>query len=118
MFINHSNHSSSSWDPLQYEEASQYGIVIDRPFPHISPTLSHEEVRLLVEEEGAWIRQQHPKMVMCQGEFTYTYLMVNYLKSHHIPVVAACSDRNVEEYLEGHLSKKLVTFKFIRFREY
>lgn len=60
------------------------------------------------------IRQFHPDAVLCQGEFCLVYQVVKRLKEEQIPVLAACSERLVNE--TG--GKKEVSFVFRRFREY
>ncbi len=56
---------------------------------------------------------------MCQGEFTFSYHVIDCLRKANIKVVAACSERIVSEVVETDgLARKVFTSKFIRFREY
>ncbi|MGQ9848195.1 MAG: hypothetical protein ACUVQP_11950, partial [Bacteroidales bacterium] len=52
--------------------------------------------------------------VHLMGEFTFVYNLVNLLKKKNIKVIVSTTDRIVEES-DG---KKIVTFQFVRFREY
>lgn len=114
MFINLSNHSSDNWDELQLREAERYGKIEDIPFPQISGLMSRGEIIQLAEEMVQMIVKKSPSAVMCQGEFTLTYNIVKGLKENGIKVLAACSERMVEE----NKNTKIVRFKFNQFREY
>lgn len=116
MFINHSNHPSAQWDDLQKASAESYGPIIDVPFPSIDPKSTKEEVQELVEQYGSNIIEQEPNIVMVQGEFTYTYNLVEYLKKHQVKVVAATSERIVNTLEDG--KTKQVVFNFVQFREF
>ena len=50
VFINLSNHPSNAWSKEQYEAASEYGEVVDIPFPQIEASSSEEDIENLVEE--------------------------------------------------------------------
>lgn len=116
MFINHSNHPSAQWDDLQRRTAESYGPIVDVPFPRVAPESTTAEVQQLVEQYGNSIVEKNPAVVMVQGEFTYTYKMVNFIKTHHIPVVAATSERIVRTLDAG--KTKEVEFNFVQFREF
>ena len=116
MFINHSNHPSAQWDEVQRREAERYGPIVDVLFPGINPNSTSDEVQKLVNLNGATILKQHPSVVMVQGEFTYTYNLVAFLKSHQIKVVAATSERIVKTLEDG--KTKQVEFSFVQFREF
>lgn len=116
MFINHSNHPSTQWDEAQKYIAENYGPIIDVPFPSIDPKSTKEEVQALVEQYGKDMLEKHPTVVMVQGEFTYTYKMVELLKKHGVKVVAATSERIVNTLDDG--KTKQVVFNFVQFREF
>ena len=116
MFINHSNHPSAQWDAAQRMEAARYGPIVDVPFPVIDPESTTEEVEALVCLYGADIVDRKPSIVMVQGEFTYTYKMVEFLKACNVKVVAPTSERIVK-ILDGSNTKQ-VTFHFVQFREF
>ena len=119
MFVNCTNHRVEFWSKKQLEEAEKYGEIVDIPFPNVSSRLTTEEVRKLAYEVVDKILKLAPEVVLCQGEFTLTYTVVTELKKHNIKVVAACSERTAEEYIneEGNNEKKSI-FEFVQFREY
>ena len=119
MFLNISNHKSDSWSRMQREEAEKYGVIKDYEFPYIRADATREDIRLLAEEIVEKVKKMHPQVVMCQGEFTLTYILVSRLKECDIKVVAACSERYAEEeYLPDGSVNKVSKFKFVQFREY
>lgn len=118
MFINHTNHPSARWGEEQKQAAEIYGGILDVPFPNIPPEMSGVAVAALAEEEGSKILSMNPSAVLCQGEFTYSYHLIRFLKSHGILVLAACSMRDVREWEENRESHKSVIFRFVQFRAY
>ena len=61
----------------------------------------------------------NPAAVLCQGEYNYTYLMINYLKQNNIVVLAATSERIVNEIIKADGStQKISSFQFVKFRQY
>lgn len=119
VFVNYSNHSYLLWSDEQKEEAHRYAAqVVDVTFKSVSPNATCEEVKKQATEEAEKIMSYHPKAVMCQGEFTLCYHIVSLLKAANIPVLAACSERNVKEIQKDGVYKKEAIFKFIQFREY
>ena len=119
IFINHTNHPSDGWEEAQVQAAEDYGEIVDLPFPSVDPELDREDVHALAEKFLAKILDRNPAAVLCQGEFSYTYAMVNLLKMHHITALAASSERIVEKVkgMDG-VEKKVSVFRFVRFREY
>ncbi len=55
---------------------------------------------------------------MCQGEFCFSYAAASRLKERGYRIVAACSNRAVEEEMQGEQRIKKVIFRFVQFREY
>lgn len=88
--------------------------IIDLPFPQVPATWDETQVAALAEEQVRQISALHPASVLCQGEFTLVYQVVQGLKALGIPVLAACSERNT--ITEGN--KKISIFQFVRFRSY
>ena len=113
-FINLSNHPSNKWDKKQYDAANAYGTVIDLPFPSVPATADEENIQSLVEEYIKTIQKYDNPVVMCQGEFTFSFMMINKLIDMGIKVVASCTERNTIEID----NKKISEFEFVRFREY
>lgn len=119
VFINYSNHPSAMWSTAQRSAAEEYGEIVDLEFRRISSTDGKEDIRRQAQEEFQRIMERHPVAVMCQGEFTMTYALVQMLQQAGIPVLVACSERSAEEHLdEKGNSVKISLFRFVRFREY
>lgn len=118
-FINLSNHPSARWEERQKEEARCWGTIIDYPFPSVDAQSTTEDIRELAEKVVADILEENPSAVMCQGEMTLTYRIVELLKRYGIVVLAASSERKISETVlpDGTYQKKAI-FQFVRFREY
>lgn len=119
IFINHSNHPSALWSEEERRAADEYGRIVDMAFPAIPPLATEIEVEGLAEANAARIIAQKPALVLCQGEYTYTYALVKRFIEKGIYVVAACSERVVEEHHEPDGSTRRISqFRFKRFRFY
>ena len=119
IFINHTNHRSENWSAEQTAAAEKLGRIVDLPFPEIPSNFSTEEVKQLVLENLQEILKLSPTVVLCQGEFSYTFAMVEELKKIKIPVIATTSERIVSEITDSDGStKKVSVFRFVRFRAY
>ncbi len=114
IFINLSNHPSKRWSKKQRKAAEQYGKIVDIPFPNVPATATEEEIRLLCESTVQRVLEYQPSAVMCQGEFTLAFQLINRLLDEKIIVVAACSERKVKE--TGN--KKESYFLFSKFRRF
>lgn len=113
------NHKSSQWSAEQLARAREYGDIVDVGFPVISPMATEEEVRTVAEINAAKVIRQNPKAVLCQGEYTATFLIARILLSQGIPVFAACSERQVLETSDTNgETKKVSVFAFVKFRRY
>ncbi len=117
-FLNYSNHPSGNWGGAQIEAAQRYGKIIDMPFPNIPPDLPEKEMDVLVQQEIGRIKREKPSCVLCQGEFTFTYRLINHLKANKIKAVAACSERRTVETVEDGKTIKKTEYEFKGFREY
>ncbi len=121
MFVNFSNHSSTTWDDRQYKAANYYGEIIDIPFPEVPPISGEEDVEKLATRYADKILKEISAndAVMVQGEFTLTYAVINLLRQSGIKVVSACSERDVVERIDEHGNTiRKSKFRFVRFREY
>ena len=120
MFLNCSSHPSEKWSMEQRLAAETLGgEIIDYKFPIINAETSEDEIAKMADVIVARINEMHPDVVMCQGEFTLTYAVVNELKRQGIKVVAACSERlTTESQFEDGSTRKKTIFRFVRFREY
>lgn len=119
IFINFSNHPSANWSKEQVTEALKYGEIIDIPFPEVDPGLDPDGISRLACEYTEKILEYKPAAVMCQGEMTLCFKVVEMLKSKGILVLAACSAREASyETLEDGSVVKTHKFRFVRFRSY
>jgi len=119
IFINFSNHPSTGWGKEQITEASKYGEIIDISFPDVDPELDSEDISRLACKYAEKILEYKPAAVMCQGEMTLCFKVVEILKSKGILVLAACSAREASsETLEDGSVVKTHKFRFVRFRSY
>ena len=118
MFINFSNHPSKNWSKEQTEQAQQYGKILDIPFPNVPPTYTKSQISTMAKKCVGDILEKNPKCVLCQGEFSLAYTVINLLKERDIKVVTACSERNVTEIITDGKYSKPVVFEFVGFREY
>lgn len=119
MFLNCSNHSSVNWSTEQKNAAENWGEIVDFPFPMVDANMDEKQVAELAEKTAAEILKLNPEAVMCQGEFTLTYALVERIKMQGIPVLAACSERRtIEEKLPNGETQKVSVFAFARFRRY
>lgn len=121
MLINLSNHPSSAWSEKQLKAAEKkFGKVFDIPFPSISPFASSLQVQRkamkYLDKVTSLISKSKDKYnaVHLMGEFTFVLYLTQMLKQKKIPVVVSTTERLVEEK-DG---KKIVTFNFVKFREY
>ena len=119
IFLNHTNHPSDQWSSEQISAAKIFGKIIDLPFPNIPPQFDSDDIKKIVAENLQEILKISPAAVLCQGEFNYTFEIVTALKKNNIPVFAATSERIVSTVIdEGGTSKRISTFRFVRFRNY
>ena len=119
IFVNHTNHPSERWSAEQISAAQVYGEILDIPFPAVDAEATPAQVAALVEENLEKILALKPAAVLCQGEFNYTFVLVERLKSFGVKVVAATSERaTVDEILLDGSTRQVSTFRFVQFREY
>ena len=119
MLINLSNHSIGIWLPEQQKSAREaYGELVDLPFPIVSPEADNLDIQRLAKEylqKVQAIASPAEAAVHIMGEMTLTYALVTMLKKAGYTCLASTSIRDVYEQEQG---KKIVYFKFVRFREY
>lgn len=115
VLINFTNHPSQDWPAFQTEAALAWGdYIIDISFPMVPANAEREDVEKIACDCVERIVALSPTAVLCQGEFTLAFHVILKLKTFGIPIIAACSERNV--IVQG--STKITTFNFVRFREY
>lgn len=119
IFINHTNHPSTRWSSEQISAARAYGEILDVPFPAVSPSANPEDVSELVQNNLKKFLELEPVAVLCQGEYSYTFAMVESLKNFGVKVLAATTERiTTEEILADGSTRHVSTFRFVQFREY
>ena len=113
MFINFSNHPYALWSAEQQAAAQRYGTVVDLAFPAIDPAADEAALDSLAAVYA------DPDAVLCQGECTFVYRVVQRLEAAGIPTLAACSRRKSQEttYPDGSTLKRSI-FAFAGFRRY
>ncbi|KAF0151026.1 MAG: putative CRISPR-associated protein [Ignavibacteria bacterium] len=121
MLINLSNHPTDLWNEKQLLSAvSKYGIIVELPFPAISPKATKRLVEIKANVyakvciELIKLSQSKNNAVHIMGELTFTYLVVFLLKKNNITCIASTTERNAIEYS----GKKISRFNFVKFREY
>ncbi len=119
VFVNFSNHKSGLWNEKQKESALKYGEeIVDLDFPVVDPDLNSDEVSQLGDTYINKILSLPVAAVMCQGESTLSFYVVNRLIEKGIVCLAACSRRVVKERVIDGVSIRESQFEFERFREY
>lgn len=118
LFINLSNHPSSTWQPLQLAAAGAYGDIIDVPFPAVD---THCDAAMIDHLASKYVRDIINKgapeeiTVHVMGEMTLTFRIVELLKAQGIRCVASTTERIVTNLSDN---KKETQFAFVQFREY
>ncbi len=126
MLINLSNHPSDKWDIKQTSASLTFKHVEDIPFPNVPPDASEEDIArladeylekclLLFQDYHETVGDGSEDAVHIQGEFTFTYRMVQLLKKHGITCIASTTNRIMHENPDG---SRTYNFEFVRFREY
>ena len=119
MFINFTNHPAAQWSDAQRAAAQRYGKVIDLAFPAIDPEADETALDSMAAAYVHHIVRLNPDAVLCQGESTFVYRVVCRLQGQGIPVLAACSRREVQTTIrpDGSTLRQSV-FTFAGFRSY
>ena len=118
LFINLSNHPSSTWQPAQLEAAKQYGEIIDIDFPAVDALCEPEMVDQLANQYALdIINRGAPTCITAHvmGEMTLTFRIVELLKAQGIRCVASTTERIVTDLPDN---RKETQFTFVQFREY
>ena len=88
MFINFSNHPHAQWSAEQTAAAQRYGTVVDLAFPAIDPAADEAALDSLATVYADHILHLNPDAVLCQGECTFVYRVVQRLEAAGIPTLA------------------------------
>lgn len=115
--VNLTNHPSNTWPQAQRAAAETYGTVVDWPFPAVNPDSTEQEISdtasKLVQEIVAHYGTECTVHLM--GEFTMTAALLHHFQQRGIVCVASTTERIFSETEPG---KKVVEFKFVKFRKY
>lgn len=118
-FINCSNHPSNRWGAKQIQESEKWGRIVDVPFPVVDAEADEQQIKVMAQGLVEKILRLQPSAVMCQGEFSLTYEVINVLREMNIDVYAACSERRTEEkVMPDGSSERISNFEFVRYRRY
>jgi hypothetical protein len=116
MLLNLSNHPSPTWPENQAQLAKDlFGEIRDLPFPQVDPEADESEIAALADAYFDKIRGLNPSAVHLMGELTFSFELVQKLKSHGIRVLASTTHRTTQEMPDG---TKISRFEFVRFRYY
>lgn len=121
LFINLSNHPSSTWSEIQQKNAiEQFGDIIEIPFPEIEPEWDSERIDNLVEiylEKILTIAKEKNAhaVVHLMGEYVFCFKLTTLLKENGITVVVSTSKRHSVMNPDG---TKTIQFNFVSFRNY
>lgn len=121
MLINLSNHPSHLWSEKQISEANtQFGEVIDIPFPSVDPDSDIKWTEKIAGEYLELILQTAAQsmgntVVHLMGEFSFVFRLLLLLRNSGLKAVCSTSQREVITNEDG---SKTVKFDFRRFRYY
>ncbi|MDO4210784.1 MAG: TIGR02221 family CRISPR-associated protein [Bacteroidales bacterium] len=116
-FVNLTNHPLEAWSEEQLAAASAYGEAVDYSFPAVSPDDTEEDIVAMANEIVADITARYGTecTVHLMGEFTMTAALLQRFQQRGIACVASTTERIVSE---TEPRKKVVEFKFVKFRKY
>jgi len=118
-FINFTNHPFNKWSDEQKEATKIYGSVIDMPFPCVDPTATESDIERMGDAIVDKIETMNTKAVLCQGEFSLSYYVIQTLQAKNITVLCACSERKVIESVDTNgQAIKTSYFQFVQFKKY
>ena len=125
LFINVSNHPSSTWSESQRNAALKGGAtIVDMPFPAVPPTATRNDIRdmgyQLINRIDSTIvscgGSESTTTITIVGEFSLTIFVVVKLRLllPGLKVVVATSERNTVINEDG---SKTIRFEFVQFRQ-
>ena len=119
LFINLSNHPSSTWDDRQRAAALELGgEIVDIPFPQVCPGATTVDINTLARQtigEIDALAQDKTVIVHVMGEMGLTYRLVRLLGGRGIRCVCSTSYRHVKDEAGG---RRIMEFHFEQFRDY
>ena len=108
MLINFTNHPSALWSAEQQAAAQRYGTVVDLAFPAIDPAADEAALDSLATVYADHILHLNPDAVLCQGECTFVYRVVQRLEVAGIPTLSPFS--RLFLHFGGRLAPAFPTF--------
>ena len=120
MLLNLTNHPGSRWSSRQMNAAlDAWESVVDYPFPDVFPEAEEKDIIRQARAIADDAESLHPDAVLCQGEMSMVFVLVQLFQEKGIPVYAATSRRISEESVnaDGSVEKESV-FQFVRFRRW
>lgn len=126
LFVNISNHPSSSWSDGQrgaaLNNANFDQLLVDIPFPNVPPEASSYDIYIMAKDlKGkVWCLADNHGVdklnvtCMVQGEATLCWYLTLLLNDWGVEVVVATTERIVTENNDG---TKTSQFRFVRFRK-
>lgn len=119
MFVNFTNHPSDKWSQKQKNESQKYGTIVDLPFPNIDPEINSDDITIIADEyvEKILKIEKNP-IVLCQGEMSLMFTIINRLMDKNIKVVCATTERIIKEKTVVNETIKESKFVFCKYREY
>ena len=118
LFVNLSNHHSSSWGKNQVVEAEKYGGIVDLDFPCIDPLATSHEIGLLAVDymdKIVELLKGDTGVIHIMGESNFCFALITLLIKEGIDCLASTTHRNVINLPSG---EKVVQFEFCQFRKY
>jgi hypothetical protein len=124
--LNVSNYPSSKWED---EQKGGWNIIIDIPFPEISPKAFtwevEEQAKNLLREILKKVEPDDDVSVALQGEFTLCYILADLIRRWNegplgpvIRILIPTTEEKVMKKAQQDGSvKKTTVFKFVRWRE-
>ena len=126
-FINISNRPSSKWSSKQLNAAKELAanqfnckpedvVIVDLPFPNVSPHDSATTIRRAATEQAATFEElsiTNPIIIHIMGEITYVHNFVLYAINAGIRCYASTTESVLTENADS-----LKTSTFIQFRPY
>lgn len=116
MFINISNHHSSSWSSVQLNTAKSFGShIYDIPFPVVPPEANSNIIAKMADEILLLIYELQVTVIHVMGEHTLNHALVERFKKSGYRTIASTTHRVSEVLPDG---SKISKFEFVRFRDY
>lgn len=125
LFINVSNHPSSTWSVEQKQAALEGGrMLVDIPFPNVPPTVTRNDIKDMGYELihkiddviANYGGSESTATITIVGEFSLTIFVIVKLRIllPGLNIVVATSERNTVINEDG---SKTISFEFVQFRQ-